>query len=184
MNLIQHSKLREMDESHLEIILTWRNQDFVRKVMYHDEIIPLEDHRQWFQRTLNDKAKVVKILYFDHVPLGLVQFHSDEKNRRCEWGFYIGEEKRPKGMGKVLGLLGLDFAFNNLGVRKVCGEVLSHNPKSIQFHQAMGFQIEGKLKEHLEKNGEYLDIYLFALFSDQWKVHRGKIVNQIEGMIL
>ena len=41
-------KLRPIDDSELELMLSWRNSDEVRKNMYTTSIIELNDHLQWY----------------------------------------------------------------------------------------------------------------------------------------
>lgn len=183
MNLLERARLEDMNSTHLEMVLNWRNQEHIRSVMFHDQIISLEEHRKWFDRIKEDQRTIVKIFYLDNVPLGVVNFTNiDSKNSKCYWGFYIGDQSAPKGLGTLMGYLALNFIFEKLNIRKLCAEIISFNERSIRYHQRLGFRTEGVLKEHIIKNNQYADVILMALFNKEWKEQKNKIQNMIEGM--
>ncbi|MED4877005.1 UDP-4-amino-4,6-dideoxy-N-acetyl-beta-L-altrosamine N-acetyltransferase [Anoxybacillus geothermalis] len=183
MNLLERARLEDMNSSHLEMVLNWRNQEHIRSVMFHDQIISLEEHRKWFDRVKEDQRTIVKIFYLDNVPLGVVNFTNiDFKNGKCSWGFYVGNQNAPKGSGTLMGYLALNFIFEELNIRKLCAEIISFNERSIRYHQRLGFRKEGVLREHILKNNQYADVILMALFNKEWKEQKSKIQNMIEGM--
>ncbi|MCQ5366115.1 UDP-4-amino-4,6-dideoxy-N-acetyl-beta-L-altrosamine N-acetyltransferase [Anoxybacillus salavatliensis] len=183
MNLLERARLEDMNSSHLEMVLNWRNQEHIRTVMFHDQIISLEEHRKWFHKLKEDERTVVKIFYLDHIPLGVVNFTNiDFENGKCSWGFYIGNQNAPKGSGTLMGYLALNFIFEELNIRKLCAEVISFNEKSIRYHQRLGFRTEGVLREHVFKNHQYADVILMALFNKEWKEQKSRVKHMIEGM--
>ncbi|KFL17349.1 pseudaminic acid biosynthesis N-acetyltransferase [Geobacillus stearothermophilus] len=183
MNLLERARLEDMNSSHLEMVLNWRNQEHIRSVMFHDQIISLEEHRKWFDRVKEDQRTIVKIFYLDNVPLGVVNFTNiDFKNGKCSWGFYVGDQNAPKGSGTLMGYLALNFIFEELNIRKLCAEIISFNERSIRYHQRLGFRKEGVLREHILKNNQYADVILMALFNKEWKEQKSKIQHMIEGM--
>jgi UDP-4-amino-4,6-dideoxy-N-acetyl-beta-L-altrosamine N-acetyltransferase len=166
MNIKGKAELIDIDENYLEIVLEWRNQDFIRRVMYYDKVITLDEHKTWFERISKSDNSITKVFLFNGIPYGVINITNiDRKNQKCDWGFYIGVKNAPKGLGTLMGELALDYMFNNLKVRKVCAEVLGFNQKSINFHQKLGFEQEGILKKHIWKNNQYVDVYIMALFS-------------------
>ncbi|MCJ7841375.1 UDP-4-amino-4,6-dideoxy-N-acetyl-beta-L-altrosamine N-acetyltransferase [Lederbergia sp. NSJ-179] len=184
MTLLARSYLKEMDHSHLELVLSWRNQRFIREVMYHDEKIEMEEHQKWFDNIQANSSRIVNIFYFDGQPLGLVQIDINEKNHTAKWGFYIGEPDAPRGMGKIMGYLAIEYIFETLAIRKLCAEVMAINPKSIHYHQKLGFHVEGILKEHVPKGNRFVDVFLLALFSKDWERQREDVLKQIEGWMI
>lgn len=183
MNLLERARLEDMNSSHLEMVLNWRNQEHIRSVMFHDQIISLEEHRKWFDRVKEDQRTIVKIFYLDNVPLGVVNFTNiDFKNGKCSWGFYVGDQNAPKGSGTLMGYLALNFIFEELNIRKLCAEIIRFNERSIRYHQRLGFRKEGVLREHILKNNQYADVILMALFNKEWKEQKSKIQHMIEGM--
>jgi UDP-4-amino-4,6-dideoxy-N-acetyl-beta-L-altrosamine N-acetyltransferase len=165
--------LRPLTIKDREIIFQWRNSDSIRVNMYNDQPIPYKQHCQWFEDILNQQAAFYRLFGYQDKPLGLISFKNfNSQNQTCYWGFYIGESTAQKGTGTIMGYLAIDYAFEQLNIRKLIGEVLSFNPKSERFHQRLGFNREGLFIKELNRNGEYIDIIRFALFQDEWEKHK------------
>lgn len=162
-------KFVDATEVHVELIYNWRNQPFIREVMYDSEPIKWENHLNWFQNILTNEQKVVKILYYKEIPYGLANFQMTDASANVgEWGFYIGEQQAPKGMGTVLAYEMLEFLFKELNVRKVCAKVIDYNEVSLHFHKKVGFIQEGVLRKHILKNERYCDVHVFSIFKEEW----------------
>jgi RimJ/RimL family protein N-acetyltransferase len=65
-------------------------------------------------------------------------------------------------MTAVVGRL-CDYAFDNFGLVKITAHVFTSNPASGRILEKCGFQLEGVLKKHFEKDGHYLDSNLYGL---------------------
>ncbi|WP_096189349.1 UDP-4-amino-4,6-dideoxy-N-acetyl-beta-L-altrosamine N-acetyltransferase [Evansella halocellulosilytica] len=179
---IDEYQLRDMTYDDIELVLTWRNSVRVMAYMYTDHHITKSEHEEWFTKVSNDESTVVKLFLYREKPIGLVKFsHIDKRHNRCYWGFYLGESNLPRGTGKVLGLLSLHFLFNSLNIRKLCAEVLSFNQKSINYHKMLGFKEEGRFLKHVKKNGKYVDVFSFALFSHEWPEVKKRLQKKVEG---
>nr|WP_223155203.1 UDP-4-amino-4,6-dideoxy-N-acetyl-beta-L-altrosamine N-acetyltransferase [Alkalibacillus aidingensis] len=160
----------DLTEKHLDRVLTWRNSKHVRQAMYTDHFITPEEHRQWFERVKQDDHKLVWLFTYRDEPIGLVNLTSlDRQHRRCYWGFYMGELKAPRGAGTAMGILAIDKIFQEQKLHKICAEVIEMNQKSLNYHQKLGFHIEGRLKDHIIKNHQYHDVLTLALFADYWQ---------------
>ncbi|HZG15383.1 MAG TPA: UDP-4-amino-4,6-dideoxy-N-acetyl-beta-L-altrosamine N-acetyltransferase [Candidatus Bathyarchaeia archaeon] len=171
-------KLRDLSEKDLELVWNWRNSERIRKYMYHDNIITLDEHLQWFSRLENDHTKRQKVFELNNRPIGIVNFSEiDQYHKRCKWGFYLGEENLPKGTGTLMGYAGLSYIFEMENIRKVIGEVFEFNSASIQFHKKLGFYQEGCLRKHVAKNGEYIDILLFGYLQDEWQAYKPELTK-------
>ena len=164
-----HIKFVDASKEHMELIYHWRNDSFIRNVMYNSEVIKWEKHVQWFQSAIKDETRFIKILYYKNTPCGVANFKITNKDFNIgEWGFYIGEKNAPKGIGKILAYKMLSYLFEDLKIRKVCAEVLDYNEVSLNFHLKVGFQQEGILREQIIKNNKYCDVYLFGFLSKEW----------------
>lgn len=165
--------LRPIELNDLKIILEWRNSDRIRNNMYTDHVISIKEHKAWFERLKHNTTSVYLVFEILNRPVGLVYFTDiDKKNNKSYWGFYLGEEKLPRGCGTAMGVLGIEYAFTQLNIRKLCGEAFIFNDASTRFFMKLGFVEEGKFVKHMLKNGVYVDIISFALFRDNWIKNR------------
>ncbi|MGN7478780.1 UDP-4-amino-4,6-dideoxy-N-acetyl-beta-L-altrosamine N-acetyltransferase [Solibacillus silvestris] len=166
----QHlSDFIDMAHEHLELIYKWRNQPHVREVMYNSDLLGWKEHLNWFDSISKDNSKIFKILYYNGKPYGIANFKfTNLQSSVGEWGFYIGESDAPKGMGKLLAYKMLCYLFEEVKVRKICAEVLGYNQISLKFHEKVGFRQDGILRNHILKENNYYDVYLFSILKDEW----------------
>jgi UDP-4-amino-4,6-dideoxy-N-acetyl-beta-L-altrosamine N-acetyltransferase len=176
--------LRPLAETDREMVRNWRNQPHIRELMYKDHVISEEEHLLWFEKIKDNPAVVYLILEYQGRPLGLTNFTKiDREARSCMWGFYIGEDNRPRGAGTVMGFLSLDYAFETIPIREVVGEVLEHNVKSRDLFDRLGFALTGRLAQQVFKNGAYVDVRVYALTAEDWrKRHRPRIEAMLREM--
>ena len=55
-----------------------------------------------------------------------------------------------------------DFCFDNVPLRRISAEVYSSNRASARVLEKAGFNLEGRLKNHVMKEGKLLDSLLYA----------------------
>ncbi len=171
-------RLREMTEDDLEMVLAWRNSEQVRAFMYTDHVITLEEHRSWFARVKDDPTAVFLICEEDGVAIGAVNFvQIDTKNNKAYWGFYLGAENVARGRGSIMEFLALEYAFNTLGLRKLCGEAFAFNEHVLKLHKKFGFQEEGCLRAHMLKNGKFEDVIPIGIFAEEWSRNRERLAK-------
>ncbi|GAA0454011.1 UDP-4-amino-4,6-dideoxy-N-acetyl-beta-L-altrosamine N-acetyltransferase [Alkalibacillus silvisoli] len=173
-------RLENLTEPYLLQVLTWRNQPHVREMMYTDHLITKEEHEKWFENVIRSNESIVKLLFYQETPLGLVQFnHIHERFKRCYWGFYIGEKNPPNKTGTALGILALDYIFLKQGLEKVLAEVIENNTRSFHYHKKLGFVEEGRFIKHIIKHNQALDVIPMALFNDEWQQVRTKLKGEV-----
>lgn len=161
--------LRPMTLDDAEMVRRWRNQPHIRRNMYTDHEIGMEEHMAWTRRVIgNDQFDY---LIFSHLgrPLGLVGFYNlQPAHRRGDWAFYLGEADVPRGAGPAMEFFALDHFFAKAGMDKLCCEVFTFNSSVIKLHERFGFRREGLRKAHFFKQGEPEDIVELAMLRSDW----------------
>lgn len=161
--------LRPLARADRERLLKWRNADRVRENMYNDHLITPDEHARWFDKALSDPLGRYLVCEYQGQPVGFVSFTGiNASHGRCSWAFYLGETDVPRGTGSAMEFLALSYAFETLGVRKLCCEVFVFNAGVIKMHERFGFQHEGRFVQHYLKNGQYEDIVCLARFGADW----------------
>lgn len=174
--------LRKMREADLQNVLAWRNRQDVRAGMFTSHEISWSEHTSWFNRVNNDTSKRILIVEINGEPSGVVNFTNvDTKAQTAFWGFY-SRNPAERGIGSVLGFLGIDYALENLGLRKIKADVLESNKRSVAFHRKMGFQLEGVLREEHFDGERAFDVLRFAILRRDWnafqKPHFYKVLTE------
>lgn len=148
------------------LILDWRNNEDIRKWMYNQSIITLEEHYSFLKKLKYDKNNlyfIVKDLYDNYIGvIYLNKINFFHKNS------YLGIYKSPnsKLSGKLLMESIIDLAFKILNLHTLKLEVREDNIKAIKFYESFGFRVEGILHD-------------FFFTEDGWKnvLIMGKINN-------
>lgn len=164
---IANAVVRSMTHADLELVLAWRNHPEVRRYMYTQHEITIEEHQRWFERSRHNQKKHLLIFEINQQPLGFVNFHEAGTFGIADWGFYVAPDA-PKGIGQELGCAALNYAFNDVKLHKVAGEALAFNERSIKFHKSLGFQEEGLLRDHHCDGVNYHNVICFGLLSHEW----------------
>ena len=81
-----------MADTDVERVLAWRNHLEVRRYMYTQHEITLDEHQRWFERTRQDPRKHLLIFEADNQALGFVSFSEHESNGIADWGFYVAPD--------------------------------------------------------------------------------------------
>lgn len=159
--------LRPLGKEDLNRVLVWRNHPDIRRYMFSQHEITESEHSRWYERASRDAAKELLIFEVNKVAKGFIQFDIDDLNNCADWGFYMSPTAT-KGFGFNMGQLGLEYAFNQLKLHKLCGQAIAFNLSSIRFHLSLGFSQEGVRRKQYLNDKKYYDISLFGLLKVEW----------------
>lgn len=176
--------LRPLTEGDSAAILRWRNEESIRACMYNNRVIGREEHQEWLHCELQNPDARHLIFLYRGKPSGYVAVSLIERrHQRCCWAFNLSDERDglPKGIGAVMEYLALEYIFDELGIRKLCCEVLSFNERVIKLHKRFGFSEEGLLRQHVQRDDGLFDVVVLALFADHWHACRDQIAQGLFG---
>lgn len=160
--------IRTLEPSDLSLVLSWRNHPQIRRYMFTQHEISLDEHKNWFAKASQVASRRLLIVEDEHIPIGYVQFSNVVEGGVADWGFYASPEA-PKGTGRKLGTTALNHAFRQLHLHKVCGQAIAFNSSSIAFHQRLGFKQEGELRDQCRIEGTYHSLICFGLLQHEWQ---------------
>ena len=94
----------------------------------------------------------------------------DFKSKVAELGIYIGEKKLiGRGLGyKAISLL-IEYAFENLKLRKIFLKVNENNKEAIKLYKKMNFKVEGVMRQNYfnQKKGNFEAVIYMAAFNNE-----------------
>lgn len=161
--------VRHMTEKDLEQVLRWRNHPDIRCHMYTRHEIGAAEHRAWFEQGLGNPARHLLIAETSGQPVGFIQFKEVDVGRIVDWGFYAAPDA-PKGSGRILATAALKYAFDVLGMHKVCGQAFESNERSLALHRTLGFVEERRLREQHFDGERYQAVVCFGLLATEWRL--------------
>ena len=164
-------KLRPIQENELEMIMNWRMLPEITEYMYTDPKLTIEDQQRWY-RSLHERKDIIAFMIeVDQTPCGILNVTDiDYNNKRCSWGYYMAvKEKRSLKLAMTIEWNLYDYVFDVLGMNKLEGEIFSFNKNVLRIHQMCGSNIEGELREHIFKNGNYYDVTVTGILKEEWQ---------------
>jgi RimJ/RimL family protein N-acetyltransferase len=149
--------------------------------MYTDHEIGAQEHKEWLERTIGrDDVEMFAVILVGAI-VGAVGLTSiAPAQRRSDWVFYLSCSVRGEAFGATndglfaLALLSalefkfLNWAFGDKGLHKLNGEVLRFNEAVIALHKKFGFSEEGVRRDHIFRNGEWIDAVLLGMTEEEW----------------
>jgi UDP-4-amino-4,6-dideoxy-N-acetyl-beta-L-altrosamine N-acetyltransferase len=175
--------LRDLREDDRDRLFEWRREPEVDRWMSDLPVQSADEHGRWFEDFLADRDRRGWIITYNGRPAGfLTLIGLLGRHRRADWGWYIGEaDARGRGAGRAAQALGLDVAFDALGLHKVCAEVLADNDTALKAQAAAGFRREGYRRGHVLKGGVWRDVVLLAIMADEWRARRATVRRALAG---
>ena len=87
----------------------------------------------------------------------------DKANYRTEIGYLLHNDYWGKGLMQEAMEIGIDYAFNTLGVHSIEANINPNNTASIKIAEHNGFVKEAHFKENYYYNGKFLDSAIYSL---------------------
>lgn len=147
-----------------QIVGECRNNEKIRKWMYSDEIISLEEHFNFIEHLKEDNKNFYWIVYKNEEFIGVISLNNlNFKNKNAYLGIYSNPSCNLKNKGTLLIKCIKKIAFEIAELHSLKLEVIESNGKAIEFYKKIGFEKEGQLKEFVFKNGKWLDVVIMGI---------------------
>jgi RimJ/RimL family protein N-acetyltransferase len=96
---------------------------------------------------------------------GLVDI--DDRCRHCWWEIWIGPPSRwRRGLGSEACAMVTRFAFDHLGMEKVCLRVYESSAGARRIYERAGYQLEGSLPRDSMVDGRLITLHIMSAFRD------------------
>jgi len=174
--------LLEVDSNLQLKIREWRNHIDIRKHMYNDQIITIDEHNNWLNSLTQNKKNIIYVAFKNEEPIGIASINNIKlTHKTADWAFYLSPDNlSKKGLGTLVEYHFLNFIFDNYEIEKLNCEVLATNPTVISLHKKFGFKEEGIRRKNIIKDGQRINIYLMGILKDEWLESKNKFNKIIE----
>lgn len=167
-------RLRPLEFSDGPQVLGWRNLPDIARWMYTDHEITVPEHARWLAGAINQSDRRYWIIELDGRPVGLTNLYDIRLDHlRAYWAIYLADPSvRGRGVGSSAQRLVMRYAFEELGLERLCCEALAANEDAIRMYERHGFRVEGTLRQHIRKGSERVDVVTLGLLLDEWAARR------------
>lgn len=188
--------LCEIDSSNIEWMRNQRNTPELRKYFREWKDISYSQQHKWYESRGNNsdpnhvyfeihdgsakqskpKPRADKNSSPNSSLVGCCGLHYvDWRLRSAEFGIFVSQEARGKGLGKEALTLLFDYGFREMNLHKIWAEVYDNNNALGLYTNALGMKVDGKLRHSQFTNGEYIDSTLLSILEGEWfELHGGR----------
>lgn len=168
-------RLRAPERSDIPQFVNWLNDPEVIAGLLLSLPLSTADEENWFdnmlKRPLEEHPLVIEFQdgggWFT---VGNCGFHNiDWRSRSAEVGIFIGEKAHwDRGIGTEAMKLLLIHGFQTLNLNRIALEVFDNNPRAIHCYEKAGFVHEGRKRQAMYKNGQYVDVIFMSVIRSDW----------------
>ena len=173
-----HAKFRKIREEDLEKLMYWRMLPEITQYMNTDPKLTMEGQKAWYSCIKAEEQKSLKegrkgfywIIEVDDMPVGFASLVDiDYGAKKLQTGAYVAEKaKRSLRLAIDMQWNLYRYAFDVLGMNKVCEEVFAENKAVNRILDICGSKREGLLRSHIYKNGKYYDMVVRGILKSEW----------------
>jgi RimJ/RimL family protein N-acetyltransferase len=174
MLLGDHTGLRAIEREDLPQLREWRNKPELRRHFREYREIGTADQERWFERTSAD-PNTLMFAVVDRADGRLLGAGGlcfiDWVNRNCDLSIYIGadgayiDDRFAPDAARTM----LRYGFDELGIHRVWVEIYDFDePKKVLLDE-LGFQLEGRHREHHFAEAGWHDSLFYGLLEGDWR---------------
>ena len=127
----------------------------------------MSDAHYWIKHNskldkLKNKKEINFAIEISNSVVGGIGLMHIAKNHKAEIGYWLGRKYWGKGIMTEAIKIIVDYAFNQLKLRRVYAKAFIKNKPSVRVLEKNDFKLEGILKKELPKNNKFFDVYIYA----------------------
>jgi RimJ/RimL family protein N-acetyltransferase len=169
-------RLRAIEREDLPRFVAWLNDPEVTRHLPFRAPLSLAQEEKWYELILQKHtAEQPMVIERDApegwTPIGNISLMSiDWVNRSSELGIFIGEKTFwNQGYGREAIELILEFGFNGLNLNRIFLRVDETNPGGIHAYEHAGFVHEGRQRQAIFEEGQYIDLLQMSVLRSEWQ---------------
>ena len=155
--------LRALEESDLLQLRNWRNADWLRPYVREYRLLNMSNQHEWFEEISSKRDVAMFGILVDGELSGVCGLTNiNWVNRTAEISIYIHPEKRGQGAAGETMFELEKVAFEIYNLRRLWAEVYDFNDPGRNLFENCGYEQEGRMIQHVFKNGQYHDSLLYG----------------------
>ncbi len=141
--------LRFAEKEDCRDLFEWRNDETTRKYAFSDEPIRYENHKEWFERSLEKRSRVMLIAFNEDLEkTGQIRF--DKHENYAEIDIAVAPDFRGRGIGTSILQKGAKTYMSNFDAEFLLAKIKYENTASIRIFEKCGFVKTAEKKDHVE----------------------------------
>ncbi|MFC7167401.1 GNAT family N-acetyltransferase [Halospeciosus flavus] len=127
--------------------------------------------QEWYEQVVSSNDSVNLLVCVDGERVGTVSLDPiDHPDGRGELHVALAEDFWGEGYGTEAAELLTTYAFDELRKHRVVARVFAGNERSKRVFEKLGFRHEATFEEAAFRDGDYVDVDLFAVLDREWRI--------------
>ncbi len=124
----------------------------------------LADAHEWLAAALRQDPETNFAIEVDGRLAGTIglELGEDVYRHSAEIGYWLGEDCWGRGIASAAVRLLSDWGFDELGLLRIHAFVFENNPASVRVLEKAGFELEGRMRSAVVKNGRVMDQWVYG----------------------
>ena len=164
--------LRPLDESDYDAMKVAMDDPEVARLTGSHGEIGEEQARQWM-RTRKDQTDRLDLAILDKATgsvVGEAVLNDwDPDNQCCNFRILIGPAGQGRGLGTEATRLIVGYGLEEIGLHRISLGVYAFYPRAQRVYKKAGFVVEGRLRDALRWDGEWVDEIVMSALASDWK---------------
>ncbi len=149
----------------------FNNREATKTLMEQRVSFSLESAEGWTanaaEQSGEDRKYAIEVPGIEQ-PIGFTALYGLFRQTAPELGALIGDEARGRGIGRWAERLTVTRAFEEFGAHRVYGRIPAFNAAAKKVVAAQGWQYEGNMPGHIQRDGKLLDCEIWGVSPDQF----------------
>ncbi|MEH7612133.1 GNAT family N-acetyltransferase [Gottfriedia acidiceleris] len=164
--------IRQVLPSDIPIMHKWECDDEIGKLVGIEKPRSLDEMVQGYEKYFDGLKPNLHLFTIEYngICVGRIELGNlDQENNHAAFGIVIGDQSmQNKGIGSFALNYLLNYAFNELKLIKIYGEVYEYNIASQKFLTKLGFHLDGILRKHEFFKGAHRDMYQYSMLKEEF----------------
>jgi RimJ/RimL family protein N-acetyltransferase len=170
--------LRAVDKDDAPALATWFNDPEVTRFLLRHRPMTVAQEEEFINKMQAGETDIILgiVTREEDRLIGCLGLHqTDARNRHSVFGISVGEKTYwGKGHGTEATRLLLDHAFATLNLNRVWLQVIEFNARAVRSYEKLGFKHEGRLRQHMYREGKYWDSLVMGILRSEWGERRSE----------
>ena len=157
-------ELRTIEKEDIEFLRDGVNHPEVRVHMGNTRPQNLEKEQDFFEHIVETDDEIHLLICKSNEPMGIVSVTDKEEPAKIgEVGIWLHPDYHGNGYGTEASKLIVKHCFEQLNYHKLYARAHADNKPSQSIWKKLGFQREGRLRDHVYTQGQYKDVLYYGL---------------------
>lgn len=154
----------------ISIRVNWINDLRINQTMFFDLPASVVNTEKWFQNNIgNDKRIDFTFENSEREIIAMGGFTDiNPVHKNAEFYVMVNPDLQGRGIGKQVSVWMYNYAFSVLNLNKIYLYTNDDNIAAYTIYEKAGFKLEGILRNHKWKNGDFQNRRFYGLLKSEW----------------